>query len=121
MLIQFYSYGEETDVQRATVQEAIRTSMSMVIRPVAEILTEMPVGDDPALCAGPWFELDTDLRLSPQTQNRWTVLIERLKEASGMARGLSPDAPRLRFISDNLALISGNLAAAAASGATVIR
>ena len=62
----------------------------MVLRPIAEILTEMPVTNDPIDGnAGPPFELYGDLQLSTQESNRWIILNERLDSIIMQAKDLS--------------------------------
>jgi hypothetical protein len=47
MLIQYYGYGGESAPQRAMLRDSCRRMMSAVVRPLAEVLTEMPATDDP--------------------------------------------------------------------------
>jgi Ferritin-like len=119
MLMQYYSYGGETDAQRTALQEAIRTSMSMLIRPIAEVLTRLPIGRTASgLCAGPSFELAFDLRLAPERGARWTMLDERFKRSSARAAELAAHEPRhagrLAYVGENMALLRQNIARAAA-------
>ncbi len=117
MLMQYYSFGGETDAQRDALREAIRTSMSMAIRPIAEILTTLPIADSPRETAGPTFEITMDVRLSTQIGNRWTILRERFTSAAALAKSLSRvkehDVRRLGFVAENIGLIGANLAQAA--------
>jgi Ferritin-like len=116
MLMQYYSFGGESSAERDVLRASIRQMMSMALRPLAEILTEMPIADDPTRTAGPPFELYGDLRLSTQRESRWTLLRERLDSIAGEARRLAGVSPRLAFIGENVALIAGNIRAAHASG-----
>ena len=55
--------------------------MTSALRPIAEILTEMPAtaANRPNQGnAGPTFELYGNLQLSTQQSNRWLILNERL-------------------------------------------
>ena len=90
MLIQYYSYGGESRSQRTLLRDSCRRLMSAVIRPVAEVLTEMPAneGGDRGT-AGPGFEIYSGLRLAPDRSNRWTVLQERFVQEIGDARALA--------------------------------
>ena len=58
LLLQYFSRSGESDAQRAEIKSAAARTMSVAIRPIAEVLTEMPFGDpqDPRR-GGPSFEL----------------------------------------------------------------
>jgi hypothetical protein len=93
MLIQYYSYGGESAPQRAMLRDSCRRLMSAVVRPLAEVLTEMPATDDPGGGnAGPGFEIYSGIRLAPDRANRWTVLQERLNQEAEDASALSRHA-----------------------------
>jgi hypothetical protein len=84
--------------------------MTMVLRPIAEILTEMQVTNDPNDGnAGPPFELYGDLQLSTQESNRWIILNERLESITMEAKDLSDIDPRFTFISESISLIQNNI------------
>lgn len=123
MFMQFYAYGGETSVQRKGVQSALRHIMSGVIRPLAEILTEMPVESGLTdkekpfqATAGPGFEIYSELRLSPYIENRWTILFEQLEMQSKAAKELANINPRLEFIGTNIEWEIINLKNAAQGG-----
>ncbi len=113
MLLQFYDFGGETPTQRAGLQASIRQSMSGVIRPLAEVLTELPVGEGDEQRAGPGFEIYSELQVPSQLSSRWTVLRERLQMAAaecGRLGGLGPEPMRrLGFIAANLELLTANV------------
>ncbi len=117
MLMQFYSYGGETSGQRSALMNSSRELMTMVLRPIGEILTEIPASADTSEgTAGPTFELYATVALSTQIQNRWTVLAERLESAQSAARQLKDVHPRFTIIGDDLALLRQNLFAALDTG-----
>jgi hypothetical protein len=67
--------------------------MSSVVRPLAEVLTEMPATDDPGGGnAGPGFEIYSGIRLAPDRANRWTVFQERLNQEAEDTSALSRHA-----------------------------
>jgi hypothetical protein len=113
MLVQFYDYAGETAEQRAGLQSGIRQSMSGVIRPVAEVLTALPIEDGGEEHAGPGFELYAELGVPSHMESRWIVLLERLQLAATECRRIADLGPdpllRLRFIARNLELLTGNV------------
>lgn len=117
LLLQYYSFSGETASQRVGIRQELRHLMSAVIRPVAEVLTELPVGGEGGVggaTAGPAFELYSDVRIATQVENRWTIVAERLRDASGEALALAERSPRLRLIGESLEWINLNMAAVAA-------
>lgn len=118
MLLQFYDFGDETPEQRAALQAGIRQSMSAIIRPLAEVLTELPAGENyPGQNAGPGFELYGDLRLPSHVPSRWVVLIEHIRTAATSCQELCKlkqfSLRRLDFIARNLELLANNIATVA--------
>jgi ferritin-like protein len=117
LLLQYYAFGGESASQRGAIRSALRHLMSGVFRPLAEILTELPVADDPARgTAGPPFELYSDVRLAPRLENRFTILLERLDGIAARAEQLAADgAPaRLAFLGESVRWIRASIAAASA-------
>ena len=98
-------YGE-----RDILRQSSRHLMTMAIRPIAEILTDMPITNDPNDGnAGPPFELYGDLQLSTQESNRWIILNERLDSIIMEAKELSDINQRFAFISESISLIQNNI------------
>jgi len=122
MLGQFYSFGAETPGQREQLRQATREMMSGVIRPLAEVLTRLPMGEHlPGHTAGPGFEVYGTEQISPHTENAWFVISERLARhgRQGLELAEVSDAPpRLRLCAENSARVGDNLTRAAASGFT---
>jgi hypothetical protein len=114
LLLQYYDFGGETATQRDAIRSALRHLMSGVFRPLAEILTELPIADDPARgTAGPPFELYADVRLAPRVDNRFVVLLERLDGIAARADELAAaGAPiRLALLGQSVRWIRANVAA----------
>lgn len=113
MLMQFYDYGGETPAQRAGLQASIRQSMSGVIRPLAEVLTELSVAEGVDERAGPGFEVYSELQVPSQLTGRWRILRERLQVAAAECGRLGRLGPeplrRLEFIATNLELLTVNV------------
>ena len=110
MLMRFYAFAEAGTPEHEALRATTRRIMSGVVRPLGELLTELPVGDHlPGRTAGPGFELYTDLRLPPQAATCWTIFHERLvQEAEECGRLSRQDAapPRLAFLHRNLELLA---------------
>lgn len=82
MLMQYYSFGGETQDQRNCLKNESRHMMSSFIRPLAEMLTEMPVKKQAGSTqmAGACFEVNSPLQLSRDVAIRWIILNERFKQ-----------------------------------------
>jgi hypothetical protein len=117
MLLQYFSYGGETAEQREAIKAALSRLMSVAIRPVAEILTELPYAEatDPRR-AGPGFELYGPIIASPFPDARWTLLLERFDQVTRHAAELATVAPRLAPIAETVGFVRRSLALAAGSG-----
>jgi hypothetical protein len=110
MLSQLYSFEGESFGQRDILRQASRHLMTSILRPIAEILTEMPATDDPNQGnAGPTFELYGDLKLSTQPSSRWIILTENLDATANESKRLSSLNRRLYLISENMFLIKQNI------------
>jgi hypothetical protein len=109
-LSQLYSFGGESFRQRDILRQASRQLMTTILRPIAEILTEMPATDDPSQGnAGPPFELYGDLKLSTQFSGRWIILMENLDAIANESVRLSSLNQRLDLVSENTLLIKQNI------------
>jgi hypothetical protein len=112
MLSQLYSFGGESAQQRDALRQSSRQIMTSVLRPIAEILTEMPATTTSTSHngnAGPTFELYGSLQISTQQSSRWIIVKEGLDAIANDARALSSINKRLNFVSDNLLLIKQNI------------
>lgn len=116
MLTRFYTHVDLTpDEVEGLLKTAFFPLMTVVIRPLGEILTCMPVHESPCLTtAGPSFAVQPELPLHPFRRSAWTLLYERLQAMTDMGAELcshlaqthTPWAekvqPRLVFLHDNL-------------------
>jgi hypothetical protein len=113
MLMQFYAFAGEAPEQREDLRATIRQMMSGVVRPLGEILTQMPARANlPGKTAGPGFEFYTDLRVPSDRRNSWLIFHERLvHEAQACERLAQKDgAPRrLAFLHENLEGLARNV------------
>jgi hypothetical protein len=110
MLLQLYSFGGETLGERNALRSASRHLMTVAIRPLAEILTEMPAMSDVTKGnAGPTFELYSPLEISTQKENRWLLLDEKYASVIDETSRLSELHSRLLFVAENVGLIRANI------------
>jgi hypothetical protein len=117
LLMQFFDPAGETPEQRTTVRDTARRAMSGVIRPLAEVLTELPATADPnGPTAGPPFELYGILKLPAHPDARLALIAERFSIAGTESRRLfqpaHPVLKRLGFLARNFDLIASTLSAA---------
>jgi rubrerythrin len=113
MLMQFYAFAGEAPEQREGLRATIRQTMSGVVRPLGEILTQMPARADlPGKTAGPGFEFYTDLRVPSSRKNSWIIIHERLAHEARACKRLAQrdGAPqRLAFLHENLEGLARNV------------
>ena len=111
ILQQFFTAVGETPEQREVLKGAAGQMMSTAIRPLAEVLTELPAfAGDPGPTAGPTFELYDEVTVSPFLPARWTILLERLAAVAGEARSLAPVVPRAGAIGETISFLRRRIA-----------
>jgi hypothetical protein len=94
LLLYLYSDNVKTQAEANSVMHgAFFPFMTMFVRPLAEILTELPAFDDPAAGnAGPGFELSGDVLLFPTLDATWGLFQERLDAlAAGFVQVVAAD------------------------------
>lgn len=108
LLARLYGANDATQADRDMYRKyAFFPLMTIVIRPVAEILVQLPAGDG-AHCAVPTFELDGPIRTFPEREAFHIQLEERLSHlADGYAAAAAlPDMPaRLAYVAQNVAYV----------------
>jgi hypothetical protein len=111
MLEQFLSSTSPTPEQRAVLRASTSRMMSVAIRPLGEVLTELPAAGpgDPATAGAP-FEVYDRGSVSPFPSARWTILLERLQAVIDDARSLGRDVPRVAAVGDTVRYIRRSLA-----------
>jgi hypothetical protein len=120
LIAQHYSPVDESPAQRAAIAAAVRRTMSAIVRPLAETLTETPLDGASDARAGAPYETYFPVELGTSADARFAVLAERVaREAEECARlaGELRSAARLSFLADNLGLLGARLAEAAKGGA----
>lgn len=95
MLIIVFSYNNISDDDRKLlINTAFFPFMTMVIRPLCEVITQLPAHPNPispdALRAGPAFEYYDNIAFLPNQDAGWVYLIERLNEISDFSQELIP-------------------------------
>lgn len=130
MMLRFYGPADETSAERDVLQKtAFFPLMTMVLRPLGELLTSMPlekrkgeIKKDAPQCtaAGPTFECRGELGLSMHRLGAWTMLQERLDDLQKQSGRLVAEMHRTRdawnvvlleraeFLDENLARIAAN-------------
>jgi hypothetical protein len=116
LLMRYFGQSDETAPEVAALQQAVFfPMMTAVIRPLGEILTQLPAGTDPDVRAGPSFILPRRLAFLPHRQAAWNLIAQHLDGMADDAKRLSTDptypAPlrsRLEFAYENLARIAYN-------------
>jgi len=86
----FFAHTEETGAQLNVLADATVALMLRVIKPVGDLVTALPVGEDhPGRTAGPSFELfyESDY-LMPHREAAWALLAERLDEAAWLCEAI---------------------------------
>jgi Ferritin-like len=117
LLMQYFALSGETAAQRQALKSAAARMMSTAIRPMAEILTELPFseGDDERR-AGPGFELYGPLTISAVANARWTIILEELDHVGRTAQKLAAYIPRLESIGETIGFVGRAIALAARDG-----
>jgi len=93
MLLRFFAHTEESEAELEQLSRATLRLMTTVIRPLAEVLTTLPVDSDalPGRTAGPGFGYNRDVQLLPHRRSAWTFFGERLWELATIATRLRLD------------------------------
>lgn len=110
ILIRLFAHTDETTADIEQLRAAgFFPMMTMVIRPLSEILTTLPAHPESDLRAGPGFALEPGLKFLPHSSAAWVVLGERLdqlvaKAAATAAMDGAP--PRLGFIAESIELMT---------------
>lgn len=111
----FFGHGRETEEQHQTLADVSVGLMVGVIKPLGEIATALPVGDEyPDNTAGPCFEVFyRSGYLLPHTEAAWVLLHERILELYGflMTTATQAGSPEgLTSVADALLELANKLA-----------
>jgi hypothetical protein len=114
ILMRYFTHSEETEDELHTLSSMAVSAMFMVIKPLGQLLTTLPVGPDlPGKMAGPTFEIYQTSYILPHHDAAWIVLHERLLELAAYCGKLSDQQPEqqveLQTIKENLRRLAGVL------------
>ncbi|TKK87220.1 hypothetical protein FDA94_19095 [Herbidospora galbida] len=119
LMLQMFGYddppaaGPPMLTDRDLVKATSKQLMSSFLRALAEILTELPVGDDPADgVAGIPFEVYEEVRLSPRHEPRFTIVMEGLAGLENDCKALAGETgvARLGVLAEHAGWMRHNLA-----------
>ncbi|MCC6646316.1 MAG: ferritin-like protein [Polyangiaceae bacterium] len=121
MLTRLFNHTDESVAELAELKSAaFFPFMTMLIRPLSEILTQLPAGDEARPeRAGPCFDAPTDLAFLPHRRAAFLLIGEQLVGLRDRARAVSklPGAPaRVAYVAETIDLIERRWAAVMASG-----
>ncbi len=116
MLYRFFATPAQDAPAQARLFMAFVRIMTAVIKPLGEVLTTMPMGNDtPGFTAGPSFEIEPDVQVLPFAASAWRYLHDRLLDDASRAAELASIeaiAPDLRAVSATLLAIAQAFGAA---------
>jgi CDGSH-type Zn-finger protein len=94
MLLRFFAHTEETEPELEHLSRATLRMMTIVLRPLGETLTKMPMGGDfaPMKTAGPGFGYNRDVTLLPHKRSAWIFFGERLQQLANTSTRLRANA-----------------------------
>ena len=127
LLMRFFaSAGQSQSDAQALESAAFFPMMTMVIRPLGEIMTELPATDEPGgPCAGPSFRFERRLALLPHREAAFQVIHQDLETLYTVLAKVALDpkldrriAERLDFVSQNVWRIAHDFAGATNLGRT---
>lgn len=125
MLARYYVHTDETPAELSTLETtAFFPAMTLLIRPISEMLTLLPASDDPdSGRAGPPFTPPRATLYLPDKLAAWTVIAEQLDELASECAALVPAdfpetlRPRVQMLLENTARLASNFRAAMGLGA----
>lgn len=120
MLARYYVHTDETPAELSTLQTtAFFPSMTLLIRPIAEMLTLLPASSDPSAGnAGPPFTPPRATLFLPDKRSAWRVIAEQLDQIAADCAALVPTdypavlRPRVQMLLENTGRMAANFRAA---------
>jgi hypothetical protein len=116
MLMRYFGQTDESAPEVAGLQQAVfYPMMTTILRPLGEILTQLPAGTDLTVRAGPAFSFGRGLAFLPHREAAWNLIGQYLAAMADAADDLStaagyaaPITARFTFVAQNLARIQLN-------------
>lgn len=106
MIYRLFTSPELTIQQRQILVQTFLRIMTTIIKPLGELLTQLPMGDDGsagvakrAKFAGPSFEMDSVLSYIPYPQTSWCYMKEELNRLYECASTLAKVYPSIKIVS----------------------
>jgi hypothetical protein len=116
LLIRFLANTDSSPTEIATLQAAaFFPLMTTIVRPVAELLTQLPAHPGSSETAGPSFDIPRRVQFLPHREAAWRVMFRDLQHLATLAQSLTRDASypgpvrtRLQLIFENAQRICTN-------------
>jgi rubrerythrin len=116
LLMRYFGQTDESAPEVLGLQQAVFfPMMTAVVRPLGEILMQLPAGSKAGVMAGPSFEFGRRLAFLPHREAAWNLIHQHLAAMATTALAVAggggyppPLQERLQFVAENLARISHN-------------
>lgn len=112
MLLRFFAHSDESEEALTALVQSAMSLMSAAVGPLGRLLTSLPAGGPHAdATAGPGFELQAPVSLTPHRRAAWLVLHERLVELADFAGRLVAEGgpPAVAEVCTHLTDVAGAL------------
>ena len=111
-LTRYFAHTDETGEQLKTLSDVAVSLMFGAIKPLGQLLTQMPFGPDhPGRTTGPTFELFyRSGYLLPHREAAWSIIAERLRQAAEFARASEGEPPVVTTVAGVLDKYAARLA-----------
>jgi hypothetical protein len=92
LLVRFLANTDESPAEIAALDAIIFFPlMTTIIRPVAELLTQLPAHPGSRETAGPSFDIARRIQFLPHREAAWQVMLQNLEHIAALARSLAAD------------------------------
>jgi rubrerythrin len=115
LLMRYFGQTDETAPEVLGLQQAVFfPMMTAVVRPLGEVLMQLPAGSTAGVNAGPSFAFGRRLAFLPHREAAWSLIGQHLASMADTAMSVAaggyaePIGKRLQFVAENLARISSN-------------
>ena len=118
LLMRYFGQTDESAPEVLGLQQAVFfPMMTAVVRPLGEVLMQLPAGTETGVRAGPSFAFGRRLAFLPHREAAWSLIGQHLASMADTAMSVAaaggfpaPITARLQFVAENLARISLNFA-----------